>query len=296
MRPQRELRRRQGAVPRAADGDPLRASRDARRARHRPARRRARDPRGARRHLARTRSRQVRYDGTCEDLFFYVERLIVEACGDDAAGRLHTARSRNDIDMTMYRMRQRRADAGADRARARAARACCSTLADRASRRRSSPRTRTRSRRSRRRSRTTCWRSSSSSSATRSRLRAAYATHEPQSARRVRDHRHRLSDRSRPHDASCSGSTAPTGNTYGSIATVDYLLESVSAAAVLLAGLGRVVQDLLLWCTQRVRLPAAGRRLRAGQQHHAAEAQPGRARARARDRAARRSGRRRRSS
>ena len=28
-------------------------------------------------------------------------------CGEDAAGRLHTARSRNDIDMTMYRMRQR---------------------------------------------------------------------------------------------------------------------------------------------------------------------------------------------
>ena len=34
----------------------------------------------------------------------------------------------------------------------------------------------------------------------------------------------------------------PTGNTYGSIATVDYLLESTSAAAVLLAGLGRFVQ------------------------------------------------------
>src|SRR3954470_13177513 len=47
---------------------------------------------------------QVRYDGTCEDLFFYLERLIVEACGEEAAGRLHTARSRNDIDMTMYRM------------------------------------------------------------------------------------------------------------------------------------------------------------------------------------------------
>ena len=45
------------------------------------------------------------------------------------------------------------------------------------------------------------------------------------------------------------GFSAPTGNTYGSIATVDYLLESVSAAAVLLAGLGRFAQDLLLWCT-----------------------------------------------
>src|SRR6185503_6348792 len=45
------------------------------------------------------------------------------------------------------------------------------------------------------------------------------------------------------------GFDAPTGNTYDSIATVDYLLQSVSAAAVLLAGLGRFVQDLLLWCT-----------------------------------------------
>src|SRR5690349_10561667 len=49
----------------------------------------------------------VKYDGTCEDLFFYIERLLVEACGEEIAGRLHTARSRNDIDMTMYRMRQR---------------------------------------------------------------------------------------------------------------------------------------------------------------------------------------------
>jgi len=49
----------------------------------------------------------VKYDGTYEDLFFYVERLVIQACGEDIAGRLHTARSRNDIDMTMYRMRQR---------------------------------------------------------------------------------------------------------------------------------------------------------------------------------------------
>jgi len=47
------------------------------------------------------------YDGSCEDLFFYVDRLLVNGCGADAAGRLHTARSRNDIDMTMYRMQQR---------------------------------------------------------------------------------------------------------------------------------------------------------------------------------------------
>ena len=51
--------------------------------------------------------RQVPFDGRYEDLFYYVDRLIVDGCGEVAAGRLHTARSRNDIDMTMYRMRQR---------------------------------------------------------------------------------------------------------------------------------------------------------------------------------------------
>ena len=56
--------------------------------------------------------RKVIYDGTYEDLFFYVERLVVQGCGEEIAGRLHTARSRNDIDMTMYRMRQRECIAG----------------------------------------------------------------------------------------------------------------------------------------------------------------------------------------
>jgi argininosuccinate lyase len=57
--------------------------------------------------VSQTDLSEVQYDGTYEDLFFYLERLIVQQAGEDAAGRLHTARSRNDIDMTMYRMRQR---------------------------------------------------------------------------------------------------------------------------------------------------------------------------------------------
>src|SRR6516165_8813889 len=51
--------------------------------------------------------RGARYDGTYEDLFFYVDALIVAGCGEEHSGRLHTARSRNDIDMTMYRIHQR---------------------------------------------------------------------------------------------------------------------------------------------------------------------------------------------
>ncbi len=62
-------------------------------------------------------------------------------------------------------------------------------------------------------------------------------------------HRDGLSDQIAARTSELLGFDGPTGNTYGSIATVDYLLESVSAASVLLAGLGRVVQDLLLWCT-----------------------------------------------
>ncbi len=55
------------------------------------------------------------------------------------------------------------------------------------------------------------------------------------------------------------GFDGPTGNTYGSIATVDYLLESVSAASVLLAGLGRVRAGPAALVHDGVRLPAARR-------------------------------------
>ncbi len=44
------------------------------------------------------------YDGTVEDLFFLVERELAMVLGAEDAGRIHTARSRNDLDMTMYRM------------------------------------------------------------------------------------------------------------------------------------------------------------------------------------------------
>ena len=48
--------------------------------------------------------RETAYDGSFEDLFFLIEQKLAEACGSDVAGKMHTARSRNDIDLTMYRM------------------------------------------------------------------------------------------------------------------------------------------------------------------------------------------------
>jgi argininosuccinate lyase len=204
--------------------------------------------------VCRDTVRQARYDGSYEDLFFFVERLIAERAGP-VAGRLHTARSRNDIDMTMYRMRQRgfvldlldatlelRAAligiAAAHRetvfpAHTHTQRAQPTTLAhyllgvieqlERDG----------------------------------DRLRAAFATtnRSPLGACAITGTAFPI-DRART--GALLGFDGPTGNTYGSIATVDYLLESLSAASVTLIGVGRVVQDLLLWCTAEFRYLSLG--------------------------------------
>jgi argininosuccinate lyase len=188
----------------------------------------------------------VRYDGTYEDLFYYVERLIVKVCGEDAAGRLHTARSRNDIDMTMYRMRQREFILGL----AGAACELRGTLLDLVDRHRETifP------------AHTHTQRAQPTTVAhyllavveqlerDGLRLSGAYdrTNQNPLGACAITGTGFPI-DRQLTSDL--LGFARPTGNTYGSIAAVDYLLESASAAAVLLVGLGRFVQDLLLWCT-----------------------------------------------
>ena len=48
--------------------------------------------------------RSAVYDGSFEDLFFLMEKELVASVGPEIAGKMHTARSRNDIDLTMYRM------------------------------------------------------------------------------------------------------------------------------------------------------------------------------------------------
>ncbi len=54
----------------------------------------------------------IEIDYTLEDLYSHIERHIVIALGADVAGRLHTARSRNDLGVTTWRMaiRQRLLD------------------------------------------------------------------------------------------------------------------------------------------------------------------------------------------
>src|SRR5262245_44928399 len=190
--------------------------------------------------------RCARYDGSCEDLFFYVERLLVAACGEDAAGRLRAARSRNDIDMTMYRMQQREC-LSAVLAAVLGLREALIELGAK--------------------HRETLFAAHTHTQPAQPttvahyllavveqlerdsvRLRAAYASTNrcPLGACAITGTGF---DIDRKLTSDLLGFDGPTGNTYGSIATVDYLLESASAAAVLTTGLGRFVQDLLLWCT-----------------------------------------------
>jgi len=190
--------------------------------------------------------RRVQYDGTYEDLFFYVERLVVQACGEEVAGRLHTARSRNDIDMTMYRMRQREFVLGLIAATFALRRSLLdlvdrhrdTILAVHTHTQRAQPTT------------VAHYMLAVVEQLERdaARLKSAYdrTNRNPLGACAITGTGFPID---RQLTSELLGFCGPTGNTYGSIATVDYLLESASAATVLLTGHGRFVQDMLLWCT-----------------------------------------------
>ena len=190
--------------------------------------------------------RAVQYDGSCEDLFFYLDRLVSSGCGDDASGRLHTARSRNDIDMTMYRMQQRGYVLGVIDSTLALRRALI-PLAERYRDAVFAAHTHTQPAQP---STVAHYLQAVIEQLERDtvRLQAAYRStnQNPLGACAITGTGFPI-DRNRT--AELLGFDGTTGNTYGSIATVDYLLESVSATSILLVGLGRVVQDLLLWCT-----------------------------------------------
>jgi argininosuccinate lyase len=190
--------------------------------------------------------RAATYDGTYEDLFFYVERLIVGASGEETAGRLHTARSRNDIDMTMYRMQLREMVLVLIEGTARLRQ----VLLDLAERHRGTVFAAVTHTQPAQPTTLAHYLLAAIEQLERdaTRLKAAYASTNlsPLGACAITGTGFPI-DRQRTSEL--LGFDRPAGNTYGSIAAVDYLLESVSAAAVMLAGLGRVVQDFLSWCT-----------------------------------------------
>ncbi len=188
--------------------------------------------------------RRANYDGKFEDLFFFVEKEIAARSSAEAAGKMHTARSRNDIDLTMYRMVLRD----------RLAATMDSLL------------------QVRRRIVTIAWEHRSS-------LMPAYTHNQPAQpttlghylmailecferdfdrlhAARTRVNRSPLGACAitttgfpidREYTASLLGFEDLQVNSYGAIASVDYLTESCSTLAVLMLNLGRFAQDLMQW-------------------------------------------------
>jgi argininosuccinate lyase len=188
--------------------------------------------------------RNASYDGSFEDLFFYVEREIAAKSSAEIAGKMHTARSRNDIDLTMYRMVLR------DRLAA-----VMSSLLH-----------------VRKRLVGLAWEHRAS-------LMPAYTHNQPaqpttlghylmaivecfeRDFERLRSASVRV-NRSpmgacaitttgfpidREYTASLLGFEGLQVNSYGAIASVDYLTESCSTLAVLMLNLGRFSQDLMQW-------------------------------------------------
>jgi argininosuccinate lyase len=193
--------------------------------------------------------RGVRYDGTDEDLFFYIERQLAAACGHEIAGRLHTARSRNDIDMTLYRLclRERVAailSATLDLRSVLLAHAASHTSSVFPAHTHTQPAQPTTIAHYLHAVVEQLERDAA-------RLFAALATINrcPLGACAITGTGFDI-DRTRTSDL--LGFGGPTGNTYGSVATVDYLIEAAAVAANVAVGCGRVVQDLLFWSTVEV--------------------------------------------
>ena len=190
--------------------------------------------------------RRAPYDGSFEDLFFFMESRLAALCGADNAGRMHTARSRNDIDLTMYRMVLRDLLAGVVEAVAGLRR----VLVDLAWEHRAS-------------------------------LMPAYTHNQPAQPTTLGHYLMAMiecleRDTARLKAAYGRVNECPLGacaitttgfpidrrltadllgfeglqvNSYGAIAAVDYLTESCSVMAVCMLNLGRFAQDLLLWST-----------------------------------------------
>jgi argininosuccinate lyase len=193
---------------------------------------------------------EVVYDGAFEDAFCLVEEMLAGHCGGDVAGRLHTARSRNDIDVTLYRLRWRE-ELSSLQGAVVDLRAVLLAI---------------------------CRREIDTLVPLYTHAQAAQPSTIAHYLHAVAEHLERDHERlsrslttlNRCPLGSCAitgtgfpidrrltarllAFDGPTGNTYGSIGGADYLLEPIAAVQVLLNMLGRAIQDLLLWTTSEFR-------------------------------------------
>jgi argininosuccinate lyase len=189
----------------------------------------------------------AKYDGTVEDLYFFVERELVSLIGEEVAGRLHIARSRNDIDVTMYRMKLREEILlTVDQLIAlRAAlmklahRHLCTVMPGHTHTQPAQPTT------------LAHYLSAAIEFVTRdiARFKSAFATvnRNPLGACAITTTGFPID---RKMTTTLLGFEGLAENSYGAIGGIDYLMETISALATAMISLGKFIQDLLLWATQ----------------------------------------------
>lgn len=188
----------------------------------------------------------ARYDGTYEDLFFFIEHQLTSSIGPDLAGKMHTARSRNDIDLTLYRMAVR-AEVLRIAGCVLDARTVLLQLAEANINTIMPGYTHTQP------AQPTTFAHYLMAAVEFlgrdfGRLRACWATvnRNPLGACAITTTGFPID---RNYTAELLGFEGLQVNSYGAIAAVDYVTEAASAIAVCMVNLGKHVQDLLQWCT-----------------------------------------------
>lgn len=188
-----------------------------------------------------------RFDGTSEDLFFFIEGLLGDAAGRDLAGKMHTARSRNDIAVTLYRMAARRELIESARALAQlrsvllrvAAEHVMTVMPAHTHTQPAQPTT------------LAHYLLAAIEFLARdaARLQAAFArvNLSPMGAAAITTSGFPID---RDVTARFLGFGGLAENSYGAIAAIDYITETAAAVAVAMVNIGKLVQDLLLWSTR----------------------------------------------
>jgi len=197
--------------------------------------------------LDRNRIATAKFDGTSEDLFFFIEGLLEQAAGPELAGKMHTARSRNDIAVTLYRMTARREILATARALTElravllkfATDHIMSVMPAHTHTQPAQPTT------------LAHYLLAAIEFLARdcARLQAAFArvNLSPMGAAAITTSGFAID---RDATARLLGFDGLAENSYGAIAAIDYITETAAAVAVTMVNIGKLVQDLLLWSTR----------------------------------------------
>jgi len=197
--------------------------------------------------LDRNRIAAARFDGTSEDLFFFIEALLEESAGRALAGKMHTARSRNDIAVTLYRMAARREILGTAAALAElravllkfAAEHVMTIMPAHTHTQPAQPTT------------LAHYLLAAIEFLARdaARLQASFArvNLSPMGAAAITTSGFPID---RDATAGLLGFDGLAENSYGAIAAIDYITETAAVVAVAMVNIGKLVQDLLLWSTR----------------------------------------------